>query len=106
MDHTIVEAADCHDITLLCLPSQTTHELQPMDKSVFEPLEHYWDKQVRLLYSHCKDHTLTKKRFGNIFTEAWDKQPNQPTLKQDFMPLASIPPIPQLFLTKTLVPVL
>jgi len=45
LDHSIVEAAD-HNITLLCLPSQTTHEMQPMDKSVFRPFEHYLDEHV------------------------------------------------------------
>jgi len=84
LDHGIVEAADRHDITLLCLPSQTTHELQPMDKSVFGPLQHYWDKQVRLLYSHSKDHTPTKQRFDNIFTEAWDKAAKPANIKAGF----------------------
>lgn len=28
-------------LSLLCLPSQTTHELQPVFKPVFEPFEHY-----------------------------------------------------------------
>ena len=27
LDHNILEATDCHDIILLCLSSQTTHEL-------------------------------------------------------------------------------
>ena len=35
LDQCTVEAADHCDITLLRLPSKTTHELQPMDKSVF-----------------------------------------------------------------------
>ena len=38
LDHSTVEAADRHHITLLCLPSQTTHELQSMGKSVFGAL--------------------------------------------------------------------
>lgn len=46
LDHSTVEAADRHDITLLCLQSQTIHELQPMDKSVFGPFEHCGDEQV------------------------------------------------------------
>ena len=46
LDHSLGEAAGCHDTTLLCPPSQTTHEMQPMDKSVFGPFEHYLDEQV------------------------------------------------------------
>jgi hypothetical protein len=39
-DCSVVETADRHDITLLCLPSWTTLELQPMFKSVLGPFEH------------------------------------------------------------------
>jgi len=35
--HTIVEAAYRHDVTLLCLSSQTAHEMQLVDQSVFGP---------------------------------------------------------------------
>ncbi|KAJ8930756.1 hypothetical protein NQ314_016411 [Rhamnusium bicolor] len=45
LDHTIVEVAERHDIVLFCVPSNTTHELQPMDKSVFRSFEHHWDDQ-------------------------------------------------------------
>lgn len=31
----IVDEADKHGIKLFCLPSNTTHELQPMDKVIF-----------------------------------------------------------------------
>jgi hypothetical protein len=39
-DRSVVEATDRHDITLLCLPSWTTLELQPTFKSVLGPFEH------------------------------------------------------------------
>jgi len=44
-----------------------------MFKCVFGPFEHYWDKQVLLFYNYSTDCTLTKQRFGEIFTEVWDK---------------------------------
>ena len=34
----IVDAADAHNIFLYCLASNTTHELQPMDKAVLDHL--------------------------------------------------------------------
>lgn len=46
LDAAIVDAAEAPDIMLLCLPSNTTHELQPLDKSVFRAFEHYWDEEV------------------------------------------------------------
>jgi hypothetical protein len=84
LDHSKVEAADCHDITLLCFPSRTTHELQPMDKSVLGQFGHYWDEQVLLFYSHSTDCTLTKWRFGKIFAEAWDKAATPANIKAGF----------------------
>lgn len=39
LDVSIVDAAERHGITLLCLPRNTTHELQPMDKAVFRSYE-------------------------------------------------------------------
>ncbi|KAI4455535.1 dde superfamily endonuclease [Holotrichia oblita] len=45
LDVAIVDAAEAYDIMLLCLPSNTTHELQPLDKSVFRAFEHYWDEE-------------------------------------------------------------
>jgi hypothetical protein len=106
LDHSTVEAADCHDVTLLCLPIQTTHELQLMDRSIFGPFERYWDEQVLLFCSHITDRTTTKQRSGKIFTEACDKAAHQPTLKHDFVPMDAFPSIPRLFLTKHLLPVL
>ncbi|KAJ8931988.1 hypothetical protein NQ314_015034 [Rhamnusium bicolor] len=45
LDHMIIEVAERHDIVLFCLPSNTIHELQPLDKSVFRSFEHHWDDQ-------------------------------------------------------------
>jgi len=55
-----------------------------MDKSVFGPLEHYWEEQVLQFYSHSTDRTLTKQRFGKIFTEAWDKAATPANIKAGF----------------------
>jgi hypothetical protein len=97
LDHSKVEAADHHDITLLCLPSQTTHELQPVFKSVFGPFEHYWDKQVLLFYSHSTVCTLTNQRFGKIFTEVWDKAVTPANSKLGFRATGICPFNPSIF---------
>lgn len=73
LDTSIVETADAHDITLFCLPSNTTHELQPMDKAVFKSFEYHWDEQVLLYWTRHKDRRITKQRFGEIFSIVWDK---------------------------------
>jgi hypothetical protein len=47
-------------------------------------LWHYWDEKVQLLYNHSTNHTFTKQRYGNIFTEAWDKAAKPANIKAEF----------------------
>ncbi|KAJ8886903.1 hypothetical protein PR048_013115 [Dryococelus australis] len=46
LDANIVTAVEAHGVTLFCLPSNTTNELQPLDKSVFKQFESYWGDEV------------------------------------------------------------
>jgi hypothetical protein len=73
LDYSIVEAADSNGITLLCLPSNTTHELQPLDKSVYRSYESHWDKEVLRYWDVHPDRTITKPRFNIIFSKVWPK---------------------------------
>ncbi|CAK1604137.1 unnamed protein product [Parnassius mnemosyne] len=82
--YNIVDVADKHDITLLCLPSNTTHDLQPMDKAVFRAFEHYWDQELQKFRFKNKDKALTKQRFGRIFTPVWDKALTPSNIKSGF----------------------
>lgn len=73
LDISIVEAADRLNITLFCLPSNTTHELQPMDKAVFRSFETFWDQEVLQFLTINPGKAITKMRFGEIFTPVWLK---------------------------------
>lgn len=73
LDISIVEAAENHAITLFCPPSNTTHELQPMDKAVFKSYEVFWDQEVLNFLLTQPGKTVTKMRFGEIFTPVWLK---------------------------------
>nr|CAH7743777.1 unnamed protein product [Callosobruchus chinensis] len=73
LDISIVEAADSLDITLFGLPSNTSHELQPMDKSVFRSFETFWDQEVLHFLTTNPGKALTKMRFGEIFNTVWLK---------------------------------
>lgn len=73
LDLSIVEVADSLDITLYCLPSNTTHELQPLDKAVYRSFEHHWDAEVLSYLDQNKDEKLTKARFNIIFSNVWSK---------------------------------
>ena len=69
----IVEKAESFGIHIFCLPSNTTHELQPMDKSVFKAFESYWDEEVMKYLRTHPDRRITKSLFGKLFTPAWNK---------------------------------
>lgn len=73
LDYTIVEEADKHDIVLYCLPSNTTHELQPLDKSVNKSFEHHWDQEAMTYMYQNADRRLTKSNFNKIFSKAWSR---------------------------------
>lgn len=84
LDYSIVEKADQYDITLYCLPSNTTHELQPMDKSVFRAFEYHWNDEVLKYLTVHKHHSITKQRFGPIFSKVWDKTMTPSNIKSGF----------------------
>ncbi|VEN46250.1 unnamed protein product [Callosobruchus maculatus] len=84
LDYSIVEAAEKFDIKPFCLPSNTTHELQPMDKAVFRSFEYYWDEEVLKYWSLHEDRKITKQRFGILFSKAWDKAATPANIKSGF----------------------
>ncbi|XP_072380869.1 uncharacterized protein [Diabrotica undecimpunctata] len=69
----IVKAAEKYDITMFCLPSNTTHELQPMDKSVFKSFGSFWDDEVLRFWMNNPECSIRRKAFGRIFSEVWAK---------------------------------
>ena len=69
----IVDEADRHDVTLFCLPSNTTHELQPLDVAVFRSFEHHWDQEVLSFWRNRPERVLSKEMFGKTFTSVWTK---------------------------------
>lgn len=73
LDITIAAKAEENDIELLCLPSNTTHELQPLDKAVFRSFEHSWDEELLQYWNQNPDRRLTKNRFAAVFTPVWEK---------------------------------
>ncbi|CAH1364933.1 unnamed protein product [Tenebrio molitor] len=84
LDYDIVATADQYDVVLYCLPSNTTHELQPLDKAVFRSFEHHWDQQVMLYWHNNGERTLTKQRFAKIFTPVWDLCMTPSNIKSGF----------------------
>ncbi|GFO42856.1 tigger transposable element-derived protein 1-like [Plakobranchus ocellatus] len=69
----ILEEADRHNITLFCLPSNTTHELQPLDTAVFRSFEYRWDQEVLNFWRNRPQRSLSKDVFGKVFIPVWTK---------------------------------
>lgn len=73
IDPSIVDVADQHEIVCMCLPSNTTHELQPLDKAVFKAFEHFWDCEVLKYWRSHPERAITKARFGLVCTPAYNQ---------------------------------
>lgn len=73
LDYTIVEAAEKVDIILYCLPSNTTHELQSLDKSVYRSFEHHWDQELLKYQDKHRDRKFNKTSFNIVFSAVWSK---------------------------------
>ncbi|XP_022910060.2 tigger transposable element-derived protein 1-like [Onthophagus taurus] len=73
LDMMVAQKAEELEIPLFCLPSNTTHELQPLDRAVFRSFEHFWDEELMTYWDQTPDRKLTKDRFSHIFTPVWEK---------------------------------
>jgi hypothetical protein len=91
LDDATVEAEDHHDVTPFFLRNQTTREVQPMEKSVFVPFDHYWDEEVLLFYNHNTDPLSPSRDLARFSQKYGIKRPLRPTLKHTYVPLAYIP---------------
>ena len=74
ISHVSISLIDCavkNDTTLLKLPPHTTHFLQPLDVSGFEPVKTKWDKVLVEWQRHNYGRTLGKSDFSKLLCEAW-----------------------------------
>uniref|UniRef100_A0A2A4JD70 HTH CENPB-type domain-containing protein n=1 Tax=Heliothis virescens TaxID=7102 RepID=A0A2A4JD70_HELVI len=95
LDLSIVDTSDSLGIHLYCLPSNTTHELQPLDKAVYRSFEHHWDAEVLLFLDQNRDKKLTKARFNTILRSVWSKCMTQDNILSGFRATGLYPFNPQ-----------
>lgn len=84
LSYESLEEADKNNIVLYCLPSNTTHELQPLDKSVNRSFEHHWDEEVLNYLCSSQERTLNKAAFNKIFSRTWPKCMTQTNITNGF----------------------
>jgi hypothetical protein len=69
-----IDRADAYRILIAVFPPHSTHRLQPLDVSVFQPLAHYYSMGLdSLTYSSHGYSRMTKRLFWPIFWSAWQK---------------------------------
>lgn len=66
-DYLIVEEAERYNIAIYFLPSNTSHELQLLGKSVHKLFASHWDQKLVTFMYQNPDRRLKKTSFDRIF---------------------------------------
>ena len=70
---TFVNKAAEEKIIVFCLPPNTTHRTQPLDKGAFSPLKICWREECHNFFSDNPGKVINHYNFGAIFSRAWSK---------------------------------
>jgi len=62
-----------NDIMQLCLPSDTTHYLKPLFRSLFKPLTTFWQQAVNNWIHNNPSRKITRLQFGRLLAVAWNQ---------------------------------
>ena len=71
--HETLYTLQKNKIDIICLPPNTTHLLQPLDKTFLKSLKCHWN---RVNESYCRENRglfVRKGSFMKVFRSAWDK---------------------------------
>lgn len=69
----LLDYAVANDVILFCLPSHTTHWLQPLDRSFFKPLKIYWSQTCQNWVHNNPGRKLGRLQFASLLNIAWCK---------------------------------
>lgn len=69
----LLEFAKANDIILICLPSHTTHFLQPLDRAVFKSVKSYFYSAAQKWLKNHPTRKITRLQFGQLLNECWGK---------------------------------
>ncbi|KAB0804493.1 hypothetical protein PPYR_01463 [Photinus pyralis] len=86
---------DSNDIILLCLPSHTTHYLQPLDRAVFKSLKGNFYNACRLWLKNHPGRRITRQQFGQLLQESWGKSASNENAVSGFRACGIFPFNPQ-----------
>ena len=79
-----IELARKENVIMLCLPPHTTHKIQPLDRTLFKPLQIYYDQAAeRWLRTHV-GRVITPYQVCGLFNEAYCKAATMSTAINGF----------------------
>ena len=67
----LIELARSNDVHLLCLPSHTTHVLQPLDVGVFRSFKGNWSKACSKYLAANPGRVITSDKLASLIADAW-----------------------------------
>ena len=71
MSIELIELARANDVHLLCLPSHTTHILQPLDMGVFKSFKSNFSKACSKYLAAHPGRVITSDKLASLVAEAW-----------------------------------
>ena len=69
----VIKLAQDNDVHLLCLPSHTTHILQPLDISVFKPFKSFFNKACKNFLFSNPGQVIRSKNLAHLLSESWPR---------------------------------
>ena len=79
-----IEFAKENKIIIFCLPPHTTHECQPLDRSLFGPLKRHWQQACHKFYQENPGMVISKLNFCSVFRNAWSSAVTPATISAGF----------------------
>lgn len=67
----LIELARLNDVHLLCLPSHTSHILQPLDVGVFKSFKSFFSKECRRYIAKHPGRVITEEVLASVVGEAY-----------------------------------
>ncbi len=72
-------------ILVLILPLHSTHQLQPLDIRLFQPLSTAYSQEINnFLMNSLRMVSITKRRFWSLFSPAWERAFTEDNIKSVF----------------------
>ena len=72
MSIKLIELAQCNDVHILCLPSHTTHVLQPLDVGVFKSFKSHFSKACSKYLAANPGRVITSDKLASLVAELPD----------------------------------